>query len=57
MGGLYDDFGFNGKPVENNIVQGVAYWGVQWESILGVPWEINGVHIGIGVNNIKLNDP
>ena len=28
----------------------------QWESILGVPWEINGVHI-VGVNNMELNAP
>ena len=34
--------------------QGVAYWCAQRESILGVPWEINGVHITVGGNNIKL---
>ena len=31
------------------------YWCAQQESIWGVPWEINGVHIAVGVNNIKLN--
>ena len=28
------------------------YLCAQWESILGAPWEINGVHIVVGVNNI-----
>ena len=28
------------------------YWCAQWESIFGAPWEINGVHIVVVVNNI-----
>ena len=28
------------------------YWYAQQESILGAPWDINGVHIVVGVNNI-----
>ena len=33
------------------------YWCAQQESVFGVPWEINCVHIKVGVNNIKLNAP
>ena len=33
------------------------YWCAQWESILGVPWEINGVCIVVGMNNMGLNAP
>ena len=29
------------------------YWCAQWESIFGAPWEINGVHIVVVVNNIR----
>ena len=32
-------------------------WCAQWESIFGVPWEINGVHIKVRVNNLGLNAP
>ena len=32
-------------------------WCAQWESILRVPWEINGVHIKVGANNMGLTTP
>ena len=51
MGGLYDDFGFNGQSLGNNIFQDVAYWCAQWATWcaqLGLWmywfwWEIIGV--------------
>ena len=40
------------KLLGNNILQDVSYWCALQKSILGDPWEINGVHIVVGVNNI-----
>ena len=56
-GTWYDVVYVNGKSVENNTMQSVAYWCAQQESIFGVPWDIHGVHIVVGVNNIKSNAP
>ena len=56
-GTWYDVVYVNGKLLENNIMQDVAYWCVQQESILGVPWKIDGRHIAVGVNNMRLNAP
>ena len=56
-GTWYDVVDVNRKFLENNIMQGVAYWCAQQESILGVPWEINGVYIVVGINNMGLNAP
>ena len=47
----------NGKSQEKIILQNVAYWCAQQQSILGVPWEINGVYIVVGINNMGLNAP
>ena len=33
------------------------YWCAQQESIFGAPWEINGVHIVVVVNNIPNPSP
>ena len=51
-GTWYGGFYANRKLLGNNILQDVTNWCAQWESILGGPWEINGVHIVVGVNNI-----
>ena len=56
-GTWYNGYYVNGTYLTINIIQGVTYWCAQWESMLGGPWEINGVHIAVGVNNIKLNAP